>query len=75
MIKLSKLLGSYIFKKELTTGQEIMDMIDRVDDIIRALTMDSDKIREHTRFHIFDNINYALIHINTALKFKFKENK
>lgn len=67
---MSKLLGGYIFKhSEFNTKKDILEFIKRTNNLITALSTNSDKIREHTRFHILDNISYALIHLQTEIEY------
>ncbi len=66
---MSKLVGSYIFKKQFTTKQEIIKLSERIREIISCLTICSKNIREHTKFHILNNISEAMICLETEIEF------
>lgn len=66
---MSYLKSGYILTKEFDTKEKLCALIKRIQDIISCMSINSDDIREHTRFHILENISVFLTIVHTEINF------
>lgn len=64
---MSKTKTKYCLSKEFTTKAELTALIQRISTVIATFNACHNKLREHTRFHILDNINSFLIVISSEI--------